>query len=204
METPEGRGALPDDRAAAEGREVLRTETPRIYLASLSDYNAGILHGEWIDANQAPEELHAAAAAMLARSPSDPRAEEFAIHDFDNFGRYRVGEYDSLDWVSRVARGIDEHGPAFAAWAELSDHDHETLDRFDDAYLGERDSLEAYAEELLTDLGYVETIERAVPETLQPYVSIDFAAFADELRSNGSLTVIENDRGGVWVFEESI
>ena len=31
------------------------TSGPRIYVASLSDYNAGRLHGEWIDADQGAE-----------------------------------------------------------------------------------------------------------------------------------------------------
>src|SRR5262245_60261691 len=126
---------------APEERERDRHDGPRIYVASLSDYNAGILHGTWLAADQPPDELHAGVLEMLARSPTDD-AEEFAIHDFEGFSHYPVHEYDSLDWISRVARGIVEQGPAFSAWAEQSDHDDETLRGFEDVYLGEWGSVE--------------------------------------------------------------
>lgn len=35
-------------------------EQPRIYVASLSDYNSGNLHGRWIDAAQDAGDLHTA------------------------------------------------------------------------------------------------------------------------------------------------
>lgn len=88
---------------------------PRIYVASLSDYNAGRLHGAWIDAVQEIDELHGAIADMLAGS-STGRAEEWAIHDYEGFGPVELSEYESLANVARLARGIAEHGPAYAAW----------------------------------------------------------------------------------------
>lgn len=45
------------------------TDTPRIYVASLSDYNAGRLHGKWIDADQDASEIWDEINAMLAASP---------------------------------------------------------------------------------------------------------------------------------------
>src|SRR5580704_284540 len=67
-------------------------QSPRIYVASLSDYNAGRLHGAWISAAQTAEELSESVQEMLNSSPS-PGAEEFAIHDFDGFGPLRLNEY---------------------------------------------------------------------------------------------------------------
>jgi antirestriction protein len=171
-------------------------------VASLSDYNAGLLHGSWIDADQAPDELHEAVSDMLTRSPTTG-AEEFAIHDFEGFGDYRVGEYDSLDWVNRIACGIVEHGPAFGAWAEHCAHDEDALERFDDAYLGQWSSVEAYAEELLDDLGYLRAVEENVPDMIQPYVRVDIEAFARDLELSGDLTVVEHGFG-VWLFEGSL
>jgi hypothetical protein len=46
-------------------------ERPQIYVASLSDYNDGRLHGAWIDAAQDAEQLAEAVRAMLDHSP-DP------------------------------------------------------------------------------------------------------------------------------------
>jgi len=45
------------------------TETaPRIYVASLSDYNAGHLHGRWIDATQDLEDIYLEIKEMLRES----------------------------------------------------------------------------------------------------------------------------------------
>jgi len=46
-------------------------ETPRIYVASLADYNAGRLHGRWIDANQSADSIRDEIAQMLTES-EDP------------------------------------------------------------------------------------------------------------------------------------
>lgn len=200
---PETTGNQQQREQQHERSEALHEETPRIYVASLSDYNNGVLHGEWIDADQDADELHRAAAAMLARSPTDPRAEEFAVHDYDNFGVCRIGEYDSLEWVSAVARGIGEHGLAFAAWAEQCDAGADRLAKFEDAYRGEWNSLTEYAEELLDDFGLNGIIEQHVPESLQPFVTIDAESFGNNLVLGGDIALVSHD-DGVWVFEGMI
>ena len=197
---PEQPGAGPEATGNQnEEHEVLREDGPRIYVADLSAYNQGILHGDWIDANQEPEELSAEVQIMLERSPT-PGAEEFAIHDFEGFGDYRVGEYDSLESVSCIARGIGEHGPAFGAWAERCRHDEDALERFDEAYLGEWSSVEKYAEELLDDLGLLTAVDDAVPDMLRPYVRVDIEAFARDLELSGDVSVVEQPYG-VYLFE---
>lgn len=187
------------EREAEQHEQVLRNR-PRIYVASLTDYNAGILHGDWLTADQDPDDLQTAIDEMLARSPTSG-AEEFAVHDFEGFGTYGVAEYDSLDWLSRIARGIGEHGLAFAAWAQQCDNDEDQLARFEDAYLGEWESLTTYVEEMLDDLGYGEMLERAVPEWLQAYVSVDVEGFARDLELSGDVHAVQHD-AGVWVFDE--
>ena len=63
---------------------------PRFFAASLSDYNNGILHGEWIDASIDAAEMGAAVGAMLERSPTYEQlgepAEEWVILDSEGFG----------------------------------------------------------------------------------------------------------------------
>ena len=50
---------------------------------------------------------------MLDRSPSGG-AEEFAILDFEGFGPWRLGEYESIATWPTVAQGIAEHGRPLA------------------------------------------------------------------------------------------
>ncbi len=171
---------------------------PRIYVASLSDYNAGRLHGVWMEAAQDPEGLHDQIDRMLQASPT-PGAEEWAIHDYEGFGNFQVPEYEALEWVSAVATGIAEHGGAFAAFAAFVNDEPEGLKQFEEAYRGHWDSLTDYAESLLDDLGATEVLEQ-VPEWLQPYVELDSAGFARDLELGGDIRAVEGD-GGVWIFD---
>ena len=173
---------------------------PRIYVASLSDYNAGRLHGVWLNAAQEPEQLAEAVQAMLRASP-EPWAEEFAIHDYEHFGPLHLDEYESLDTISMLAKGVVEHGPAFAHWVTLiGTREPEALARFETAYLGHFDSLTKYGEHILDDFGLRQEFEESVPELLSGYVNIDVTAFARDLELSGNIKTSEGG-GGVYVFE---
>jgi antirestriction protein len=192
-----------DIRATEGSGDQEPTLVPRIYVASLSDYNAGRLHGEWVDAAVDSEELAGSVQVMLRTSP-EPGAEEWAIHDYEGFGPLRLEEYESLEVVSVVALGIADHGLAFAHWAALiGTNDREALDRFEDAYLGHWDSLTAYADELLEDIGVYRQIEDALPEHLQPYVTIDAEGMARDMELGGQITT-SVDGGGVYIFEGGV
>ena len=142
--------------APAEQHEGAPSVHPSIWVASLSDYNNGILHGAWIDAARDQAELQADIEALLAASPWTARtgepAEEWAIHDHDGFAPLRLDEHDSLRWISRVANGIAEHGAAFAAYADVV-KEEELLANYDADYLGHYDDLHTYNEQLINDSG---------------------------------------------------
>lgn len=186
----------------AEEHDHKTKPKPRIYVASLSDYNAGRLHGTWIDAAQDPEDLLAAIGRMLATSP-EPGAEEWAIHDYEGFAGLRLGEYESTGHVSQIALGIAEHGAAFGAWAEhLGRSSWDDLDKFEDCFRGRWESVADYAEDFLEALGLPQIIEQAVPEEFQPYVTIDVEAFGRDMALNCEMYVVEDDpAGGVFIFE---
>lgn len=181
------------------GHEADPRPSPRIYVASLSDYNNGHLHGVWLDAAREPDEVEADIQAMLAQS-QQPGAEEFAIHDYDNFGVCRIHEYDTIELVSRIARGISEHGDAFSAWAEVNEGAPERFDDFTDAYRGHYTSLTEYAEQLIDDLGYVDELDRLLPESLRGYARIDTDALGRDLVLGGDIYVMPAPDGGVWIF----
>lgn len=178
--------------------------TPRIWVASLADYTNAILHGAWIDANQSSDDLQVAIRQMLAASPWTARtgepAEEWAIFDHENFGNLRIGEYEDLSWVSAVAKGIVEHGPAFAAWAEVM-QDEDMLDGFTDTYRGHYDSVEDYAGQLVDDLGYEQILDDILPDDIRRYITIDTTALARDMQLGGDIHVIPADDGGVWMFD---
>ena len=82
--------------------------SPAIYVASLSDYNEGRLHGEWIDATLDAEDIQAEIAEMLEAS-TIPNAEEWAIHDHEGFP-VKLGEWESAEWISALGQAIESHG----------------------------------------------------------------------------------------------
>lgn len=191
------------DRAAEREPEAV----PRIYVASLSDYNAGILHGTWLDAATEPDELWDSINRMLAASPTTARygdpAEEWAIHDYENFGPIALSEWGRIEHVATLARGIVRHGNAFAAWWDLdqrSDDDGGDIEsQFENQYLGQYTYLSDYVDQYLDDIGFDVDDMPGVPESIQPYVIIDTAAMARDLEAGGAISTVEGD-GGVYVF----
>lgn len=171
------------------------TPRPRVYAASLADYNAGRLHGRWIDADQETDEISEAITAMLGTS-REPIAEEWAIHDYEGFGKLRLSEYESIETIARLGEGIGDHGAAFAHWAAIAGTDPAALDEFEDRYLGHWNSLTEFAENLLDDLGI--DLDNLGPDHLQPYIRFDLEAFARDLAFD--LNVSE-DHDGVHLFE---
>ena len=86
---------------------------------------------------------------------------------------------------------IDEHGEAFAAYADHVGVDYATEESFQDAYCGEWDSEQAYAENLFDEL-----YAHDVPDHIAPY--IDYEAFARDLFM-GDYFSVERE-SGVYVF----
>ena len=189
-------GEHEDDQRKPEREDTVQ---PRVYIASLADYNEGRLHGAWIDAAQDEDELGRAVLEMLAHSLS-PGAEEWAIHDYEGFGLLHLSEFESLATIAKVAKGIAEHGPAFAAWAAHVGADSELLDAFEEAYMGEWQDGKEFAEQMLDDIGELEELKSKLSDHLAPYVEIDYDSYFDDLVSGGQISTMEKLDGGIYVF----
>lgn len=149
--------------------DTAHTTTPRIYVACLAAYNAGILHGAWIDCDQGDDHIWQELRDMLARSP-EPNAEEWAIHDFEGFGEHPLSEWESIADVARIAEAICEHGEPFLAALGIA-CDFEQAESLMQNYYGEYDSDESFTMELLEDTG-------GLPGDLPSYLVIDWTATA--------------------------
>lgn len=135
----------------------------------------------------------------MLRGGYAPGAEEWAIMDYDDFCGVSLGEYESLEVVSRVAQGIAQHGEPFAKWVEyVGERSEEALDRFEDHYLGHYESTEAYAEYILEETGSYEFMDY-VPDSLRPYVTVDTELMARDMEIE--LYVTEAEDGGAHVFD---
>ena len=145
-----------------------------IYVASLADYSAGILHGRWIDCLDDSDSVQDQIAAMLAESPTareeGRRAEEWAIHDHGGWYGMRIGESEDIEDLCALAAELEEHGEALAVY--LDHVGTRDVSSFEEAYCGTWTSEEAYAEDLADEV-------MDIPEHIQAY--FDYEKFSRDL-----------------------
>lgn len=195
----------------------MNTTEPRIYVACLASYNNGVLHGEWIDDVTDADEVRERIAAMLrasrfpnvevdcpeclgskcdecGNSGKVSSAEEWAIHDYEGFAGVQIGENPDLDALAALAEHLedDSYGEAFGAWVEDTGADWDDVSGFEDAFNGEWDSEQDFAENFAEDIG-------AIPTDAQwPCTCIDWEHATRELMYDYSS--IDAPGGGVYIF----
>jgi len=168
------------------------SEEVRVYVADLAAYNNGFLHGVWIDATLDPDEMQEQVNEMLKATPLDEEAEEYAIHDFEGFGAYRVSEYEGLESVHKVACFLEEFGDvAGDVLAHFGDNLEDARKALEENYSGCYSSLADYAEELTTDTS-------EVPEHLAYY--IDYDRMGRDMELSGDVFTVETGYQEVHVF----
>jgi antirestriction protein len=171
-------------------------DTPRIYVASLSDYNEGRLEGKWIDipADMTVEELREEIHAMLALCSTETHtAEEFAIHDHEGFMGCTVSEYENLETVVKLGAFVAEHGALGAAVLQIERDIDQAVECLRERQAGSGDSLSDWASSYLEETGAL----TEVPERWQSY--IDFERYARDLEQGGEIETVQLD-GTVHVF----
>jgi antirestriction protein len=167
------------------------SEDIRIYVACLAAYNSGYLHGRWIDATLELDDIQQQINAMLAESPVED-AEEYAIHDYEGFGGYKLGEYEGVERVYELACFIEEY-PALAG--ELLNHFSGSLEdarkAAEDQYSGCYTSLADYAQEWTENTS-------EVPSHLELY--IDYERMGRDFEMGGDIFTLHMAHDEVHVF----
>ena len=97
---------------------------------------------------------------------------------------------EEVEVSEEIQAAIDEHGDAFVAYRKNEGDDECTLASFEEAYSGEWDTEEAFAEQLMNDC-------YTIPDYLANY--IDYEKFAIDLFM-GDYFSVENPSGGIFVF----
>jgi antirestriction protein len=129
---------------------------PKIYVACLAAYTNGKLHGDWIDCDKDADEIISEIKLILANSP-EPNAEDWAIHDYENWHSITIREHESIERIAELATLIQERGSAFAYYYEYFD----LVEGFEDKYWGCYESEEDFVRESLAEQGIIEKCERA-------------------------------------------
>jgi len=158
----------------------------QIYIACLASYNSGVLYGKWIKPDKDVEELHGQIKEILKSSPM-PNAEEWSIHDYDNF--HNLGENPNLENITKIVEAYEEHGIEQIN-AFLTIYNVEDLEHFEESYQGEHDSFLDFATNI-----FDECYLHEVPESISSY--IDYDKFARDLGYDYHAV---DSSGGVYVF----
>src|SRR5210317_549575 len=131
----------------------MSTQETNIYVACLSAYNNGKLHGAWISCDYTTvDKIQEQIDAMLAESP-EPDAEEYAIHDSEGFGKVKVAEHADLEELVELADLIEKYGDAAMALTEYETDIERMKTLLEDGFMGKYSSKDEWAEEFLTDTG---------------------------------------------------
>lgn len=133
--------------------------TPKIYVACLASYNAGILYGKWIEASDDADAMSAEIQEMLAGSP-EPNVMRQRYRDEDGNTRY----VDVGTDPARIPEDWEKIGEPFPSAEEWAIHDHEGLG----ADLGEYAGLDEVARR-------VAIVDIAEDRDIPAAVLLDFA-----------------------------
>lgn len=160
---------------------------PCIYVACLSSYNNGLLHGRWIDAYKGVEYLQSEIANLLAESP-EHLAEEYAIYDSDNFEGICIFAFESLASIAEKAAFVLKYGKL---GARVADHYGDDIkwaaEALEERYLGCWKSLAAYARDVVEN-------SYQIPEAVLDY--IDFVEMGSDMEKNDISAI--PDEEGLW------
>lgn len=166
--------------------------SPSVWVGCLACYNNGYLIGQWVNAEDAdsltPDDLHKGSTSH----------EELWCFDLEGFPQ-DIGELPptkATQW-GRLYREVGKTlWPAFLAWSEsgcatLDSDDLPCVSSFEEAFCGEYDSFEDYAQEFANEIG----LTNDWPNEAQRY--FDWSAWACDLAFD--YTVLDSPQG-VFVF----
>ena len=146
---------------AKGGKIDWKSESPKIYVASLYDYNAGRLEGEWIDFadyNDGDEVVDAIKDMLMEldeKYDDGEEREEWAIHDHENtYGiiEQYSGERD-FDKVYAIKDAVESTGLPFSVLTQRINDTGQEIDEVGDDYYGAYDSEEDFADQFKDESG---------------------------------------------------
>jgi antirestriction protein len=144
------------------------TLEPKIYVACLAAHNSGIHHGRWIDATLDADDIQDEINAMLAESPC-PGAEEWAIHDYEEFGELTIEECTSIESIVSFVMFIEKHEELGAAVLQYCDHDIDSAtSMLEDNYHGEWENELDFATNLFDEI-----YAYSIPEPARFYINYE-------------------------------
>ena len=178
-------------------------DDPAIYVACLASYNAGHLHGAWINLSVADtaEEIQECIDWILKTSPAIS-AEEYAVHDSQGLcGPCKGTEWPELENLEELARAYNSICPKETDWNGsinwiayriICNNDNELLseDYFHERFCGVFERPEDYAYDLAENCGH------DIDGAKWPFNCIDWKRAWHELSTDGFSAEYNSEAGG--------
>lgn len=171
-----------------------------VWIGCLTCYNNGGLVGQWYPATEAGS-VTVAQVHELKADPPEGWHDELWCFDLDNAPK---GYYHEMSpaIAQEIAEALSEvpsylEAQAYLAWLDYNGYDlvgNEYLSDFEEAYCGQWDSEEDYAQDL------AEQLDLIPKEHSWPASYIDWERAARDLFMD--YTAIEVPTGGIWVFRD--
>jgi antirestriction protein len=171
---------------------IENNDCPKIYIACLSAYNNGFLHGSWIDVSKGLDHVEERIFEILSSSPmsKEETCEEWAIHDFQGFGDYKVSEYHNLECLCDIAEFLarnESDFPVKVISQLVNDFGLEVAkEKLDDDFIGNFDTITDLAYHYVEETGLL----YGVHESIAMY--FDYDSFGRDLELNGDVTSYNN------------
>lgn len=172
------------------------TINPSIYVACLSAYNNGFLHGCWIDlTDKSLEEVWEKIMEMLKASPMQD-AEEWAIHDYQGFEDFDVSESHDLEKLVNLCELKENLDIPFEIVAYLAnDFGIENVEEYyNDNFIGIFKNDEEFAMADVENHGYFDKSN----EFLERY--FDYDSYAKDLLDNSYIFSVKTDEGKYYFY----
>ncbi|ALW86346.1 hypothetical protein AUC43_15385 [Hymenobacter sedentarius] len=179
---------------------TLQDNTPRVYIASLADYNAGQLLGRWFeldDFTDADDLLHAIQGMLTIYDDTygpliGTKREEWAMHDAEHLPKRFVSESPDFAAIYEYLDAIADMDEDIATAYELFVNNGDDPSQFRDRYLGRYgDGYEYDDERVAAD--YAEQSwfeyhdEKEIPPSLKNY--IDWHSMGRDLVLGGDVWI---------------
>ena len=173
--------------------------TRRVFVAPVAEP----VNGAWHDLADFAErwELEIAALAAIEKTTANNMAEELDCSDLEGFGALFTGQHyistseawEAHEWLAACeAEGISE--AVALAYAENTGERFPDPSDIADAYLGEYDNVQAYAESYVEESGMLSGIDATVARYF------DYEAFARDLVLGGDVWTTDRKSGAVHIF----
>lgn len=173
---------------------MITTTTPRLYVGTYAKYNTGSIQGAWIDLTGHTKDSFLEACHELHSDEADP---EFMFQDFEGFPRAWYDESSVSDELFEFLNLPDDEREMLECYADAFGYcvTETSVDTVTDAYAGEADSVEAFAEQWLEETGQLGNL----PDWVQSCIDWE-AVWNSALRFDFAHTDTRNSNGNLVFF----